>query len=94
MIDLEDGQVAYAVLSFGGFLGVGDKSFAIPLEALTFEAEDHTAILDLGKEVLKNAPGFDKDRWPNNADEAFVLFRVLNRRAIVVEIASRMMNAS
>jgi sporulation protein YlmC with PRC-barrel domain len=67
MIDLDDGQIAYAVLSFGGFLGLGDKLFAIPLEALTFETEDHTAILDVDKEVLKNAPGFDKDHWPNNA---------------------------
>jgi sporulation protein YlmC with PRC-barrel domain len=67
MIDLDDGQVAYAVLSFGGFLGLGDKLFAIPWEAFSFEAEDHTAILDVDKEVLKNAPGFDKDHWPDNA---------------------------
>ena len=70
MVDLEDGQVAYAVLSFGGFLGLGDKLFAIPLEALTFgsrSSEDHTVILDVDKEVLKNAPGFDRDHWPDNA---------------------------
>ena len=70
MIDLDDTQIAYAVLSFGGFLGLGDKLFAIPLEALTFgsrSTEDHTVILDVDKEVLKNAPGFDKDHWPDNA---------------------------
>jgi len=67
MVDLEDGQIVYAVLSFGGFLGLGDKLFAIPLEALTFATEDHTVILDMDKEVLKNAPGFDKDHWPDNA---------------------------
>jgi hypothetical protein len=67
MIDLDDGQIAYVVLSFGGFLGLGDKLFAIPWEALTFGAEDQTVILDVDKEVLKNAPGFDKDRWPANA---------------------------
>ena len=67
MIDLDDAQIAYAVLSFGGFLGLGDKLFAIPLEALTFGSEDHTVILDVDKEVLKNAPGFDKDRWPDSA---------------------------
>jgi sporulation protein YlmC with PRC-barrel domain len=67
MIDLDDEQIAYAVLSFGGFLGLGDKLFAIPLESLTFEAEDNTAILDVDKEMLKNAPGFDKDRWPDTA---------------------------
>jgi len=67
MIDLDDGQVAYAVMSFGGFLGVGDKLFAIPLEAFTFTVDDHIIILDVDKEVLKNAPGFDKDQWPDNA---------------------------
>ncbi len=61
MIDLEDGQIAYAVLSFGGFLGLGDKLFAIPWEALTINPEDHTITLDVDKEVLKDAPGFDKD---------------------------------
>jgi sporulation protein YlmC with PRC-barrel domain len=67
MIDLDDAQIAYAVLSFGGFLGLGDKLFAIPLEALIFRGKDHTVILDVDKEVLKNAPGFDKDQWPDDA---------------------------
>lgn len=67
MIDLDDAQIAYAVLSFGGFLGLGDKLFAIPLEALTFGSEDHTVVLDVDREVLKNAPGFDKDHWPDSA---------------------------
>jgi sporulation protein YlmC with PRC-barrel domain len=67
MIDLDDAQIAYAVLSFGGFLGLGDKLFAIPLEALILRGKDHTVILDVDKEVLKNAPGFDKDQWPDDA---------------------------
>ena len=67
MIDPDDGQVAYVVLSFGGFLGVGDKLFAIPLEALMFGADEHTVVLDADKDVLKDAPGFDKDHWPDNA---------------------------
>jgi sporulation protein YlmC with PRC-barrel domain len=66
VIDLEDGRIAYAVLSFGGFLGVGDKLFAIPWEALLLR-RDHTFVLDVDKEVLKEAPGFDKDHWPNDA---------------------------
>ena len=68
MIDLDDGHVAYAVLSFGGFLGMGDKLFAIPWEALTLDTEDHAFILDVDKEDLKNAPGFDKDHWPGTAE--------------------------
>jgi len=67
MIDLDEGLIAYAVLSFGGFLGMGDKLFAIPWEALTIDTEHHAFILDVDKEVLENAPGFDKDHWPDNA---------------------------
>jgi sporulation protein YlmC with PRC-barrel domain len=67
MIDLDGGLIAYAVLSFGGFLGMGDKLFAIPWEALTIDEENHSVILDVDKEVLKEAPGFDKDNWPDNA---------------------------
>ena len=67
VIDVEDGRIAYAVLSFGGFLGLGDKLFAIPWEALMRNAKDNTFILDVNKEVLKEAPGFDKDHWPNDA---------------------------
>ena len=68
MIDLDEGHVAYAVLSFGGFLGMGDKLFAIPWEALALDTEDHAFILDMDKEILKNAPGFDKDHWPGTAE--------------------------
>jgi len=67
VIDLDDGRIAYAVLSFGGFLGLGDKLFAIPWEALIMDVEENRFILDLDKEVLKHAPGFDKDNWPDNA---------------------------
>ena len=68
VIDLEDGHIAYAVLSFGGFMGRGDKLFAIPWDALTIDADNHAFILDQDKEVLKEAPGFDKDHWPDNAE--------------------------
>lgn len=61
MIDLESGRVAYAVLSFGGFLGMGDKLFAIPWSSLA----------NVDKELLKAAPGFDKDHWPNMADHTW-----------------------
>jgi sporulation protein YlmC with PRC-barrel domain len=67
MIDLDTGRIAYAVLSFGGFLGMGDKLFAIPWEALTLDTDEHAFILDVDTETLENAPGFDKDNWPDNA---------------------------
>lgn len=68
MIDLSEGQVAYAVLSFGGFLGMGNKLFAIPFDALELDAENRRFILDIPKDRLEAAPGFDKDNWPDFAD--------------------------
>ncbi|MBS1189722.1 MAG: hypothetical protein H6R10_1514 [Rhodocyclaceae bacterium] len=68
MIDVPSGRVAYAVLSSGGFLGLGDKLFAIPWSALTLDADRKCFILDVEKDHLKNAPGFDKDHWPSMAD--------------------------
>jgi hypothetical protein len=69
MIDVPTGRVAYGVLSFGGFFGMGDKLFAIPWRALRMDPSNHRFILDVDKETLKNAPGFDKDHWPSMADE-------------------------
>lgn len=71
MIDTTDGHVEYAVLSFGGFLGMGDKLFAIPWSALQLDREKKCFTLDIEKDRLKQAPGFDKDNWPNMADPKF-----------------------
>jgi sporulation protein YlmC with PRC-barrel domain len=68
MLDLDSGHIAYAVLSFGGFLGLGDKLFAVPWNALQLDAPNHAFIFDVDKETLKNAEGFDKDHWPDMAD--------------------------
>lgn len=68
MVDVRSGRVAYAVLSSGGFLGMGHKLFAIPWGALTLDADRKCFILDVEKERLANAPGFDKDHWPSMAD--------------------------
>jgi sporulation protein YlmC with PRC-barrel domain len=71
MIDVNSGRVAYAVLSFGGFLKVGNKLFAIPWQALRLDAVNKQFILDVDKSVLERAPGFDKDNWPDMADPTF-----------------------
>lgn len=71
MIDVENGRVAYAVLSFGGFLGMGDKLFAIPWSALTIDTGEKQFVLDLDKQALERAPGFDKADWPDMADRAW-----------------------
>lgn len=74
MVNLETGEVTYAVLSFGGFLGIGDKYFAVPLQALNFTIKDgnREIFLDVSKERLEDAPGFDKNHWPNEANHEFV----------------------
>jgi sporulation protein YlmC with PRC-barrel domain len=64
MIDLADGKVAYAALSFGGILGMGSKLLAIPWRALSLRVHEHAFVLDIPKEDLKNAEGFDKYNWP------------------------------
>jgi len=68
MLDVQRGRIAYAVLSSGGFLGMGDKLFAIPWNVLTLDADRKCFVLDVDKERLENAPGFDKDHWPSMAD--------------------------
>ena len=52
MIDPYSGRIAYAVLSFGGFLGVGDKLFAIPWSALSLDAAGKRFILNISKDLL------------------------------------------
>lgn len=68
MLETATGRVAYAVMSFGGFLGVGDKLFAVPWTALHLDTGEKCFVLDVDRERLKEAPGFDKDRWPSMGD--------------------------
>lgn len=71
MLDTSSGEVCYAVLSFGSFLGMGEKLFAVPWKALTLDTENKRFVLDVDKERLKDAPGFDKEQWPNMADQSW-----------------------
>ncbi|MEW6020855.1 MAG: PRC-barrel domain-containing protein [Pseudomonadota bacterium] len=68
MLDMNTGQVAYAVLAFGGFLGLGEKLFAVPWQALHLDTANKRFVLNVEKERLKTAPGFNKDSWPDMAD--------------------------
>lgn len=72
MIDLQSGRVAYAVISFGeGFLR-GGKLFAIPWASLAVDEENKNIILNVSREMLEKAEGFDKDNWPDMADPSFL----------------------
>ncbi len=68
MLDMQTGQVAYAVLAFGGFLGLGEKLFAVPWQALHLDTANKRMVLNVDKARLKSAPGFDKDSWPDMSD--------------------------
>ena len=68
MLDMRSGQVAYAVLAFGGFLGMGEKLFAVPWQALHLDTVNKRFVLNVDKDRLKNAPGFDPDAWPDMSD--------------------------
>ncbi|MGH8189848.1 MAG: PRC-barrel domain-containing protein [Rhodanobacteraceae bacterium] len=71
MIDIASGKIAYGVVSFGGVLGMGNKLFAVPWEALTVDQQNKQLLLNASKERLKNAPGFDKDNWPSLGDPTY-----------------------
>lgn len=68
MINLETGTIEYVVLEFGAFLGMGGKLFAIPFKELKLDPVREIFILNRDKDYLKNAPGFDKDHWPETND--------------------------
>jgi len=73
VIDPQHGNIRYAALAVGGFLGIGDKLFAVPWESLTLKVDEKDTFffLDADKEKLKNAPGFAKDRWPDFGNPKF-----------------------
>ena len=72
MLHVDTGEIAYAVVSFGGFLGMGDKRFAVPWEALSVDTDEHRIVLDVDRERLENAPGFDNDAWPTTAETGWM----------------------
>ena len=71
----KDGRVAYAAVSFGGFLGMGDKLFAVPFEAIHFVKNGDKleyARIDVTEDTIKNRQGFNQDHWPEQADQSFL----------------------
>ncbi len=71
MLDMRDGSVGYAVLSFGGFLGMREKLFAVPWNALVLDTKHKRFVLNVEKARLSDAPGFNKEQWPNMADQTW-----------------------
>jgi hypothetical protein len=71
VLDKYDGAVRYAVLEFGGFLGMGSKLFALPWELLRYDEHADAYVINIDKAILKAAPGFDSDHWPDMGAVAF-----------------------
>jgi hypothetical protein len=69
MIDQDKGKIAYVVIKFGGFLGIGDKEFAIPWEALTGGQGGSPFTLKINKEILEKAEGFDTGKLPSTREQ-------------------------
>lgn len=71
MIDLATGKIDYVVLEVSGFLGINEKLFAIPYSAIKANPHNEDFKLDIKKEFLEKAPGFDKDHWPETDSHLF-----------------------
>lgn len=71
MLDMRSGRVSYAVLSFEAFFSRGEKLFAVPWNALALDTENKRFTLNVDKDRLKSAPGFDKSHWPDMADQTW-----------------------
>src|SRR5262245_33493797 len=65
MLNLKDGCIDYVILEFGGFLGFGEKLFAVPFHALELDPSERIFLLNINKEILEKAPGFDEKHWPD-----------------------------
>jgi len=71
MLNLDSGHIEYAVLSFSGIAGIGNKRFPVPWSALRVDPGEQDLVLDRDRRALGGAPRFDKDSWPDIADPAF-----------------------
>lgn len=86
VLDSRTGKVRYVAVTYGGFLGVGNKMFAVPFEAFQAkhdpddpdDPDDYVLVLNVTQSQLDGATGFDEDHWPNFADRTFT--RELDKR--------------
>jgi sporulation protein YlmC with PRC-barrel domain len=71
MIDMANGRVTHVVIARGGVLGLGEKLHAIPWSAVTLDAQRQCLVVDIARERIEGAPGFDRSRWPSMSDPAW-----------------------
>lgn len=95
VFDGSSGRVRYAAVTYGGFLGVGNKMFAVPFEAFKVQAnpddrQEHILVLNVTQKQLEGATGFSEDSWPNFADKTMA--RDLDKRYNIDRKAMRTRN--
>ena len=71
MVDKYTGQVAYAVMSFGGFLGMGESYHPLPWKVLTYDVRQGGYVLDLDKSRLERAPSYTSSTTPSWSDQSY-----------------------
>lgn len=71
MVDKSTGRVAYAVMSFGGFLGMGESYHPLPWRVLTYDTSQGGFVIDLDKSRLAKAPSYTASNVPNWSDRAY-----------------------
>lgn len=76
VLDAETGKVGYIAVTYGGFLGVGNKMFAVPFEAFACQQDandpdEAILVLNVTKQQLEGATGFDEGNWPDFGDTKF-----------------------
>jgi sporulation protein YlmC with PRC-barrel domain len=71
VVDLDSGRISYVVLSLGGFLRFGDRLFPVPWQLFSTRPESHEFFLDMDKQMLLDAPSFERSRWPDMEDAAW-----------------------
>jgi len=73
VVDTPTGHIRYAALSVGGFLGIGDKLFAVPWKSMVLKHDSKGAffVLDVSKDKMRSAPGFDEKHWPDFGNPKF-----------------------
>lgn len=64
MVDKRSGQAEYAVMSFGGFLGIGENYHPLPWKILTYDTGQGGYVVDLDQSLLEKAPSYRSDEEP------------------------------
>jgi sporulation protein YlmC with PRC-barrel domain len=72
MVDAEEGRLSYAVISLDCSLGFGEKLFAIPWTLLEIDPDGKGFLLEMDRQTLEEAPGFNRSQWPHKVSREWL----------------------